>query len=103
MEHIAGGFLYLPEEARARIWEEWNQRGPTNVIRATVGDDQKFIGPLIGPGAVRIQDAYPDEIVSYKMHARQHGLFPHTKVVYFHGIPRPWEATDSWIPPLQEM
>jgi hypothetical protein len=100
MEHIAGGFLYLQEDDRARIWDAWNARGATSVIRATVGDDQKFVGPLLGPGAVRIQDVCPDEVVSYKLHARQHGLFPRTKVVYFHGVPRPWDTDDSWIPPL---
>ncbi len=61
--------------------------------------DQDFIKMLIPPSWVRLwQDEFPEQIVSYKVHCRDRGVFPPTAhVVCFHGSPRPTEVFGDWV------
>ena len=58
--------------------------------------DQGVLQSLIG-GATR----WGPEVRSYKQHCRA-GVPRGTKVVCFHGRPRPWQVKDAWVPPLQQ-
>jgi hypothetical protein len=101
-ERLGGGFMYLPAWARRTLWDDFNRRGPKNVIAEFGGDDQPYLHQLFSEKALRFQDEYVDEIVSYKVHVRGIGLQEDNKVVYFHGKPRPWDVDESWIPKLGE-
>lgn len=98
-EQLAGGFTYLPEWARAELWEAWSV-DPQGIMNRYGGDDQPFLHSLFANKALRWQDHYIDQVVSYKAHVKHLGVGPDTRVVYFHGVPRPYDVEASWIPPL---
>ena len=55
--------------------------------------DQAFIPVAMLPEQPRfLQDLYPGQIRSYKWGVLPHGLTPDTRIVCFHGKPRPWDA-----------
>lgn len=98
-EKLGGGFMYLPQWARQEIWDAW-QENPEAVMAACGDNDQVFLHKLFEKTALRIQDYYLDQIVSYKVHVQSMGLQDDNRVVYFHGQPRPWDVKESWIPEL---
>lgn len=74
------------------------------------GGDQNFITALL-PEANTWQQMFPGQVVSYKKHvvkkqrkreyATGNGTLPqNTGIVCFHGKPRPWDASEPWIPLL---
>jgi hypothetical protein len=44
-----------------------------------------------------LDERYPGQVVSYKGQVRDHGLSRNTRVVYFHGTPKPHELHDAWV------
>lgn len=98
-ERLAGGFMYLPYWARDDLWSIWRECPEEHMARFA-GDDQPFLHKYFGRVALRFQDHYLDQIVSYKVHVKGIGLQPENKVVYFHGEPRPWNVDVDWIPKL---
>lgn len=98
-EQLAGGFSYLPDWTRAVLWHEF-KRDPEDIMRQFDGDDQPFLHSLLADKALRWQDHYIDEVVSYKSQAKGLGVTPDNKVIFFHGNPRPWQAEEPWIPSL---
>jgi len=65
-----------------------------------VGDDQIYYKRYFDKELRRFQDEWPDEFVSYKLHVKQHGLRPDNTFINFHGLPRPWDLSEPWIPCL---
>lgn len=102
---LAGGFTYLPARLRRWVWEVWDTVGPDRIMQITCGDDQQFFDGLFRTrDDTRVwQDEYPDHLVSYKAQVRSLGIRPENRVVYFHGKPRPWETSESWVPQLEEI
>lgn len=96
-EQLGGGFTYLPDWARAILWYEF-ERDPQRIMAA--GDDQPFLHSLFADKALRWQDHYVDQVVSYKAQVKSLGIRPENKVCYFHGKPRPYDVAEPWIPPL---
>jgi len=112
-ERIASGVMFLPEAARARVWDAWIA-DPAGHIRdcerfddrRAIGD-QKFLGRVLGHDVDRWQDLVPGQVVSWKVHVRRAqgsretgcGAVPAgARVVCFHGRPRP--ADIGWqLPP----
>lgn len=65
-------FVYRPDEWMAKC----------------AGGDQEFIERVaFMPGVIRLQDAVPNQIVSYKVHCRN-GIPPDARVVCLHGQPK---------------
>lgn len=93
-ERLAGGFSYLPKWARSRLWHAFTL-DPEAVMRRFGGDDQPFLHELFARDALRWQDHYIDQVVSYKAHVRSLGLQPETKAIFWHGIPRPWDCPED--------
>lgn len=92
-----GGILYLPDHARKVLLNQF--RSWDHVPE----DDQPHLRHCLGRNVVVGQHAYPDQMLSYKVHVMRPeiGIRPETKLVYFHGLPRPWDVTPrpDWIPP----
>lgn len=94
---LASGLMYLKEEDRAAVWDEWI-KNPVAIIEKYQGwGDGGFIGDVL-PHAARWQDILPGQVISYKAHVRkrktslEHGngtIPPDARVVCFHGQPRP--------------
>lgn len=51
-------------------------------------------------GYISFQKTFPDQVFSYKF-SNINQESPSGNIVCFHGKPRPWEVTQSWIPPLK--
>jgi len=58
------------------------------------GGDQAWI-EHVHPGAVRLQDVFPDLFVSFKL---TKGPPEKASVVVFHGLPRPHDVMTGWVP-----
>jgi hypothetical protein len=44
-----------------------------------------------------LDDLFPGQILSYKVHVRGHALPPVARIVYFHGEPKPNEVDEAWV------
>jgi len=85
-----------------QIWDNWNCDGRPEIP----GGDQAWLelfftidGPLRRYNTLTyniLQDLFPDNFVSYKVHA-QHGIPKGARVVCFHGIPRPHHVIGNWV------
>lgn len=74
-----------------KIWENFVKEGLPNLA----GGDQAFIEKQIETVDI-LQDLFPKWFVSYKNDCRP--MFPRgSRVVIFHGHPRPHETHDEWI------
>lgn len=79
------------------LWQPF-ERALSSCKLSDLGD-QGFIMEVGGMGGVDpdlLQDLYPRQIQSYK---REGGvLWPDTRAVAFHGLPRPHEVPYDWVP-----
>lgn len=98
-ERLGGGFSYLPRWARVKLWDAFSAE-PETIMKRFSGDDQPFLHSIFSETALRWQDHYLDQVMSYKGKVKYLGVNEDTKVVYFHGIPRPWspDLSEPWIP-----
>jgi hypothetical protein len=99
-ERLAGGFMYLPEWAYERLAQVARDQGMDSLVSEFEGNDQPLLHHLFKDVALRFQDHYIDQVVSYKVHVKGIGIQPENRVVYFHGNPRPWTLKEDWIPCL---
>lgn len=75
------------------IWDSFERLGcPQDQPRG----DQGYIESLDMKPDI-LQDLYPNQFVSYKTTC-QFGIPKDAKVVCFHGLPRPHEVTEYWVP-----
>lgn len=107
-EGIQSCVMYLTEECRAPVWEQWMKNPFQHIskLRMKGLGDQTFLESAIGVAgrpwsfdADRFQDVLPGQIVSYKVHCNpnwKHGATgkvpENARVVCGHGRPRPWHA-----------
>lgn len=89
-QHIASGMMFIPQGAeRHALWDKWVER-PRDHMRRYRGD-QEFMRAVWGESPARWQNVLPGQVISYKAHVRKAGSVPeNTRVVCFHGRPRPW-------------
>jgi hypothetical protein len=77
----------------SEIWESFEAAG---CPMEDPGGDQAWIEHCQIKNRDRLQVAFPDMFVSYK---KSSGLLPDkASVVIFHGLPRPHEVTEGWVP-----
>jgi hypothetical protein len=89
-EGLGSGVMYLPQSARAEVWEKWNTNPQQYMQEFRRGGDQAFLETLWLGTADRWQDVLPRQLVSYKMHVRGKSIPPEARCIVFHGRPRPW-------------
>lgn len=92
---MGSGLMYVREADRARVWDAWI-KDPAKHMRDNrtwpKWGDQGFLQDHLGRCA-----KWGSEVHSYKVHCRD-GVPKGTKVVCFHGKPRPWHVAADWIP-----
>ena len=66
---------------------------PEKYIKLYKGDQDFIYAQLGKTRAAYYQDILPNNIMSYKAHLRGKPTPPETKIVIFHGLPRPWQQT----------
>jgi hypothetical protein len=81
------------------IWKklETNHKDYNKLLKYA-GGTNKFLEDSVGVGkdVVRIQDKFPGECVSYKVHIRDRKdtfNLTNEKIIFFHGMPRPHEVS----------
>jgi len=62
--------------------------------------DQGYVFDRVGRRYRAFQDVFPGRVRSFKFDGLD-GDRPDADIVCFHGRPRPWETTCSWVPPLR--
>lgn len=88
---LGSGLMAWEAEKAHDIWAEWQKAGRPELP----GGDQSWI-ERARPGADRLQDIVPGQIVSYKAHCSELGAPSGSRIVCFHGRPRPHEA-GGWV------
>lgn len=88
---LQSSVMYLPEATRSEIWAKWIEDPARWMAEFAAGGDQAFLEICDVDWDVW-QDVLPGRVASYKAEVRQRGLGPATRLVVFHGRPRPWEA-----------
>lgn len=81
------------------VWNEWNADGRPTDRFGVFGD-----GACIEhyhPDCDRIQDTCPGQIASYKVDCRKYSRMPpNTRVLFFHGVPKPADCTAPFVQAL---
>jgi len=92
----SGMMMWTPGPQSAWIWDNWvrqpdywmrNYHGDGNVIDSLSTQYPEHVN--------RLQDLFPEQIVSYKVHARL-GMPTNARVVCFHGYPKPNNKECGW-------
>lgn len=89
----------------AFIWERLRSQFKPhryNQLLKYNGGTNQFIEETVGVGSntVRIQDRFPNECISYKVHIRDSKTpvdWDTARIVFFHGKPRPHEISEDWL------
>lgn len=83
------GIMFLTEEVRRQIWNEWFRDPPGHSKKAGRGGDQMFLHPWLVK-MKRLQDILPTGfMISYKKSLVFRRGTQGASVVIFHGVPRP--------------
>lgn len=105
------GLMLLPEGVRGPVWGRWIRAPKTYIRRHVWGapshyswGDQGFLEDAFRAIKRRIrywQQDLPGQVESYRKQVAKRGAVGRdTRVVYFHGSPRPWEI--GWKLPARE-
>ncbi len=93
--NIGSGVMKLSKELRQVIWKEWVKSPEKHIEEAGRYGDQRFLQRWLVKFP-RLQDLYPKFFISYKGGNVKNISFPkETKMVVFHGQPRPREV--NWL------
>ncbi|WP_312213378.1 hypothetical protein [Pseudescherichia sp.] len=109
----ASGIMRIPHAAKAAIWQKIKPLSSRDL--AGYKGDGEMLRTMVDFNF--LQDAYPDEIISYKAHIatrRMVGFSPvfsqgngrvpaKAKIICFHGKPRPWRLSLPWIANLSSL
>jgi uncharacterized Rossmann fold enzyme len=89
--NLNSGVMAWEAGRHTHVWEKWLEAGRPDIP----GGDQVWIEQMVK--ADDLQSLYPGRLRSYKVDCR-FGIPKNTSVVFFHGLPRPHEVTEGWVP-----
>ena len=96
--HIGGGLVSFDHSKCGWLWQTVKNQ-PEKWAQITNGAE-RFVYEKVLPAPDLWQVLRPGWLVSYKKHVRRenNGEVPKdTRIVVFHGVPRPHEVSDSWV------
>jgi FkbM family methyltransferase len=98
---------FIVSKLTASIWDEWAARRFPHLTGGDQAVLEHFFAPVVGWRDARLkargwapdllQDMYPGEFRSYKQECVW-SVPKETKVVFFHGVPRPHDVVTGWVP-----
>lgn len=100
--------MYLTEADRVAVWETWITDPTGYMNRCKAGGDQRFLAEQpFGKSVRRWQKDYPGQVISFKVDMRPPSFLAgskkqldtppaNTRVVCFHGVPRPKQVDEQW-------
>ena len=94
----SGLMMFDPKQNYGYLYDEFkkNSQHIINTYRVPgKWGDQDFINDNLQERQVALDQVYPGYFSSYKVHCRR-GVPRNTKIVFFHGKPRPWEVKLTW-------
>jgi hypothetical protein len=97
-QRIQSSLMFIPEAERAPIWKAFTADPARHMRECTTRErwgDQGFLNGFWSGRAARWQGVLPGHVSSWKVHCRQ-GVPPDTRIIVFHGKPRPWEVGWLW-------
>ena len=74
------------------VWERWIGEGMPDLA----GGDQEWIEQVLGKADI-LQDLYPGYFYSYKLHLNHKTPPRGSRVIVFHGEPKPDNCGDEWV------
>jgi hypothetical protein len=89
LEKMASGVMFIPEHEREPIWKHWIADPERHMQQWRGMGDQGYLSQFWEASADRWQDILPGQIVSYKNHWRKKENTSDSRVVCFHGKPKP--------------
>ncbi len=91
-EGLGGGLIYFPQndDETQPVWNYWMENVPARMREFPRGDQFLFEKFWLH-AADRWQDVVPGQVASWKVTCAN-GIPPDTRVICFHGKPRPWEV-----------
>lgn len=108
---MASAVMYIPASIKRAVWSNWLADPAGHMQECTRPEkhgDQGFIGSVLA--AERWQNILPGAAISYKKDVAAVGRWSRsigtgivpddTRLVCFHGQPRPWDSGEPWVPPL---
>lgn len=84
----------------SHLYREFMMHKNVNIATYTTSEkwgDQGFIHDHL-QGWDHFQDLFPGAIQSFKFDLKEGDPKPDCSIVCFHGEPRPWQVTKSWVP-----
>lgn len=114
-KYLGSGAMWIPHEVKARIWSAFWQDPKGWITRCVTTEcwgDQGFLRLVMGDDTATFHDLYPGWFKSYKAdivqpgsqhasarYSRGNGQLPkNCRIVFFHGLPRPRQVSEPWIP-----
>lgn len=104
-DRLASGIMYIPRDLRIKVWNSWIDSDPEKMMEKYRGD-QDFLENLIHEYTATFDDIFGDDwVCSYKAHIAKSypkGVEPKvvdvtkSKIICFHGKPRPKDIKDIW-------
>jgi hypothetical protein len=94
---IQSSIMAIPGPFKRFIWERWMQH-PQEWMDLYNPDglgDQAFLQDCSKKFWGILQDKYPGEYASWKVDNLKEGVPPSTRVIVFHGDPKPWDIRDG--------
>lgn len=99
---LQSSVMFLTQSDRRTIWDAFTAAPEHHMNWCAGGGDQRFIGSVLTDWQA-FQDVLPGELISYKVGMLRHDLTAPpagTRLVVFHGKPRPWHVQAEWIPKI---
>lgn len=90
---LGSGVMYVPQTDRESAWARFIDRSERHMRSCRGGDQEFFVSTWGAKNIARWQDLVPGQFVSYKADVRGKKVPPDARVVYFHGVPRPWSPS----------
>ena len=95
--NVCNGVGLFSNAAAGELWETYQADTGIWHRKAVYGgqfSEMMFLRQVANDRATRLEQVFPDQIVSYKVHKPDPNK---ARIVYFHGRPKPNQVKDPWI------
>ena len=98
---ICNGLGIYTRECANLLWDIWENNKEECIKECTTGrkyfSEMAFLRKYVGLDCTLLDELYPNQILSYKVHCKQNPPPPSARIVYFHGTPKQHQIEQEWI------
>ena len=96
------GSLVSWKDDISHVYDKFSKRPEIHILSGKREDE--VVRELIEHDIVLMQNILPEcYLQSYKVHIRRKQIHPNCRIIYFHGLPRPWQSTRGGAIPDDEI